>query len=544
MSSDSGARSRRAAGAWAGLVSAGVALGVAELAAALLGDGRAAPVFAIGGSVIDATPRWLKEWAIRSFGTNDKTVLVGSIVVVLVLLALLTGMLAVGNRRVGLAGVAVLSVVGAVSATTRPGADLRDALPSLLGGLGGAAALLALLRPLRARSDVDTSPTQVGPRPPPFGVSSRDRAAAYLANTDRGGASYDRRAFLLTSVGAVAVGAVAGAAGRSALTKRLDVGASRAAVVLPAPTSPAAPLPPGTDLGLPGLSPFRTSNRDFYRIDTALLVPQLSTTDWRLRVHGMVDREIELDYAALLARGVIERDVTLTCVSNEVGGSLVGSARWLGAPLADLLRDAGVRPGADQLLSRSVDGMMIGTPTEVVMDGRDALLAVAMNGEPLPTRHGFPVRMVVPGLYGYVSATKWVVDLELTRFVDTQAYWVERGWALRGPIKTMTRIDTPDGRQQLRAGRVAVAGVAWAQHRGIEQVEVRVDRGAWQQARLASVPSTDTWRQWVLAWDATPGEHVIEARATDATGTPQPQQETDPFPSGATGWPNRTVNVA
>jgi DMSO/TMAO reductase YedYZ molybdopterin-dependent catalytic subunit len=372
---------------------------------------------------------------------------------------------------------------------------------------------------------------------------SPDAAAAAPGTKAPARSAYDRRAFLLTSLGAAAVGLVAGTVGRATLTKRLDVGASRAAVVLPPPTSAAPALPAGTDLGLPGLSAFRTPNGEFYRIDTALLVPQLSTTDWRLRVHGMVGREIELDYDGLLARGLIERDITLTCVSNEVGGSLVGSARWLGAPLADLLREAGVRPGADQILSRSVDGLTIGTPTDVVMDGRDALLAVAMNGQPLPTRHGFPVRMVVPGLYGYVSATKWVVDLELTRFVDAQAYWVERGWALRGPIKTMTRIDTPDGRSQVRAGRVAVAGVAWAQHRGIERVEVRVDRGAWQQARLASVPSTDTWRQWVVDWDATPGEHVIEARATDSTGSPQPQRVTDPFPSGATGWPARDVVV-
>jgi DMSO/TMAO reductase YedYZ molybdopterin-dependent catalytic subunit len=517
-------RGLRVAGAVAGLLAAGVAFGVAELAAAIVGVGRSAPVVAVGGSVIDATPRWLKEWAIRSFGTNDKTVLVGTIIVVLVMFALLTGMLAVRDANVGLTGVAVLAVVAALSATTRPGSSLLDAVPALTGGVAGGIALLLLLRPLHCG--------------PPLDATARAPAAKESALP-----AYDRRAFLLTSLGAAAFGLVAGTAGRATLTKRLDVSASRAAIVLPPPTSAAPALPAGTDLGLPGLSPFRTPNREFYRIDTALLVPQLSTSDWRLRVHGMVDREIQLDYDGLLARGLIERDITLTCVSNEVGGSLVGSARWLGAPLADLLRDAGVRPGADQILSRSVDGLTIGTPTDVVMDGRDALLAVAMNGEPLPTRHGFPVRMVVPGLYGYVSATKWVVDVELTRFVDAQAYWVERGWALRGPIKTMTRIDTPDGRRQVRAGRVAVAGVAWAQHRGIERVEVRVDRGAWQQARLASVPSTDTWRQWVVDWDATPGEHVIEARATDATGSPQPQRETDPFPSGATGWPARDVVV-
>jgi len=534
-------RGRRVAGALAGLIAAGVALGVAELVAALIGAVRASPVVAVGGSVIDATPRWLKEWAIRSFGTNDKAVLIGSVLAVLVMLALLTGMSAVRNRRVGLAGVAALGVVGALAAVTRPGSSLVHVAPSLVGGAAGAAALLLLLRPLRAGVKPGASPAVTEPHP--AGSAMTDRVAGYLAGTDRNGASYDRRAFLLTGLGAVAVGTVAGAAGRSAIRKRLEVGASRSAIALPAPASAAAPLPPGTDLRLPGLSSFRTANRDFYRIDTALLVPQLSAKDWRLRVHGMVDREIELDYETLLSRGLVERDITLTCVSNEVGGSLVGSARWLGAPLADLLREAGVHPDADQILSRSEDGMTIGTPTAVVMDGRDALLAVGMNGEPLPVRHGFPVRMVVPGLYGYVSATKWLVELELTRFADTAAYWVERGWAERGPIKTMTRIDTPGAFEQLRAGRVAVAGVAWAQHRGIDNVEVRVDGGPWEEARLAPVPSTDTWRQWVFAWDATPGEHVLEARATDPSGMPQTEEEAEPFPSGATGWPEKQVLV-
>jgi DMSO/TMAO reductase YedYZ molybdopterin-dependent catalytic subunit len=514
----------RLAGALSGFIAAFVAVGVAELVAAVVGDGRASPLVSVGGSVIDATPRWLKEWAIRSFGTNDKTVLVGTIIAVLVVLALLTGVLAVRNTNDGLLGVAVLALVAALSVTTRPGSTLLDAFPALTGGLAGGIALLLLLRPLRSG-------------PPPGATAGPPGSTA---STPPG---YDRRAFLLTGLGVAAVGVLAGAAGRSALTKRLDVSASRAAVVLPPPVSPAPPLTAGTDLGLPGLSPFRTPNQDFYRIDTALLVPQVSTDDWRLRVFGLVDREIELDYDGLLARGLVERDITLTCVSNEVGGSLVGSARWLGAPIADLLREAGVHDDADQLLSRSADGLTIGTPTDVVMDGRDALLAVAMNGEPLPTSHGFPVRMVVPGLYGYVSATKWVVELELTRFVDAQAYWVERGWAVKGPIKTMTRIDIPDGRDHVRPGRVQVAGVAWAQHRGIERVEVRVDGGAWQQARLASVPSTDTWRQWVFSWDAAAGQHLLEARATDATGAPQTQQEADPFPSGATGWPAREIVV-
>jgi DMSO/TMAO reductase YedYZ molybdopterin-dependent catalytic subunit len=257
----------------------------------------------------------------------------------------------------------------------------------------------------------------------------------------------------------------------------------------------------------------------------------------------MVRNELDLDFAALLRRDLVERDITLTCVSNEVGGRYAGNARWLGAPLADLLDEAGVDPAADMILSTSVDGMTISTPTGVVMDGRDAILAVGMNGEPLPAEHGFPVRMVVPGLYGYVSATKWVVDLELTRFADAEAYWTERGWAEKAPVKTMSRIDTPRPFSRLSPGRVAVGGVAWAQHRGVDRVEVRVDEGPWQQAELAPVPSVDTWRQWVWRWDARPGTHTLEVRATDADGLAQTAERAEPFPSGATGWHSTTVTV-
>ena len=274
---------------------------------------------------------------------------------------------------------------------------------------------------------------------------------------------------------------------------------------------------------LPGLSSFYTPNRDFYRVDTALVVPRVAAEDWRLRVHGRVRRELELDFGQLLARPLIERDITLSCVSNEVGGRYVGTARWVGAPLAELLREAGVEPGADQLVSRSADGFTVGTPTAVVLDGRDAMLAVAMNGEPLPLTHGFPVRMLVPGLYGYVSATKWLVDLELTSFGDFDPYWVRRGWARQAPVKTMSRIDTPRPLARQPAGRVAVAGVAWAQHRGIRRVEVRADGGPWRPARLAAEHSPDTWRQWVWPWEATPGRHTLEVRATDGTGATQPR---------------------
>jgi DMSO/TMAO reductase YedYZ molybdopterin-dependent catalytic subunit len=316
-------------------------------------------------------------------------------------------------------------------------------------------------------------------------------------------------------------------------------------VAVPAPADPARALPAGVELDVEGITPFVTSNDDFYRIDTALFPPQVRSEDWRLRIHGMVETPIELDYQQLVARAIVERDITLSCVSNEVGGPYVGTARWTGVLLRPVLEEAGIDPDASQLVSRSADGMTIGTPTAAVMDGRDAMLAIAMNGEPLPIAHGFPVRMVVPGLYGYVSATKWVVEIEATTFDAFDAYWIERGWAEDpGPIKTTSRIDTPRNGADLTAGTVAVAGVAWAPHRGIERVEVRLDDGGWNEAELAAVPSVDTWRQWVFRWDATPGSHRLEVRATDGEGITQPEERMPPFPEGSTGWHAVTVSVA
>jgi DMSO/TMAO reductase YedYZ molybdopterin-dependent catalytic subunit len=326
------------------------------------------------------------------------------------------------------------------------------------------------------------------------------------------------------------------------LASRFRADASRAAVRLPAPAPSTGSLA-GAELEVPGLDPFVTPNDVFYRVDTALIVPAVSAEGWSLRIHGMVDRELVLDYADLLARPMVERVITLTCVSNEVGGPYVGNARWMGVPLADVLREAGPLPGADQLVSRSVDGFTIGTPVATVLDGRDALLAIGMNGEPLPLEHGFPVRMVVPGLYGYVSATKWLVDLELSTFAAYDAYWIQRGWAERAPIKTMSRIDTPRGGAELRPGEVAVAGVAWAQHVGIDRVEVRVDDGPWAPAELAAEASVDTWRQWVHRWSATPGQHVLSVRATDRNGQTQTAALAEPFPDGATGYHRVAVTV-
>jgi DMSO/TMAO reductase YedYZ molybdopterin-dependent catalytic subunit len=354
---------------------------------------------------------------------------------------------------------------------------------------------------------------------------------------------FDRRRLITGLAGGVVVAGATTVLGR-ALAGRQAVDAARVGVALPAAARPLPALPPGVDFKLNGLSSFVTKNSEFYRVDTALIVPQVDPRTWTLRIHGLVDRPIEITYDDLLKRPLTEADVTLACVSNEVGGPYVGNARWLGVRMADVLREVGIRSDADMLLSTSDDGFTCGTPLDVVMDGRDALFAIAMNGEPLPVDHGFPVRQVVPGLYGYVSATKWVVDIKVTRFDADEAYWTPRGWAAKGPIKTQSRIDLPKPGAKVTAGRTTIAGVAWAQHTGLSAVEVRVDRGEWRQAKLAQVPGPDTWRQWALDWDATPGDHTIEVRATDAAGRTQPAEQTSVAPDGATGWHTVTVHVS
>ena len=366
----------------------------------------------------------------------------------------------------------------------------------------------------------------------------------YLDNPDGPEpAQWPARRRFLTASGLAVVTAAAGAlAGRELITRH-NVSAARAALRFPKPAVPAPPLPPGSNLNIPGLSSFITPDGSFYRVDTALLLPEVDPASWQLRIHGMVQREVVLSFDELLRRPLVEDYVTLTCVSNPVGGPYVGNARWLGARLADLIRQARPLAGASQLLCTSVDGFTSGTPLQVVLDGRDALLAVAMNGQALPVAHGFPARMVVPGLYGYVSATKWVTDIEVTTFAAAYSYWAQRGWSQQAPIKTESRIDVPAGGATLAPGRTPVAGVAWAQHKGVAAVEVRVDQGPWQPARLAAVPDIDTWRQWVWEWDATPGQHLLEARATDATGYTQTAVVAPPPPNGASGYPSAAVTV-
>ena len=501
------------AGALAGTLTAAVALGVAELAAGITGP-QSAPVIAVGEVAINLTPIPVKEFAIAHFGSHDKEALVAGIVLLLVAFAALVGILAVRRIAAGLAGLGVFAAVGAAAAVSQPGATAVDVVPTLAGVCVAAVALVVLAH-----------------------------AAGAALPLVSGRVPTDRRRFLVAAAGAGALAAVAGGLGDQ-LLGRFSIASSRAQVRLPAAAVAAPAVPAGVDFRISGLTPFFTPDSSFYRVDTDLVLPQVAPQTWTLRIDGMVDRELEISFAELLRMPLTETDITLVCVSNEVGGTYAGNARWLGVPLAGLLRRAGVRAGADQVLSTAADGMTISTPVAAIMDGRDALLAVGMNGQPLPVAHGFPARMVVPGLYGYVSATKWVTRLTLTTFARQRAYWTQRGYAAQAPIKTESRIDVPRPLAQLPAGRVAVAGVAWAPTRGIAAVEVSVDGGPWHTARLAAADGIDTWRQWMWPWDATPGLHRLQVRATDRTGRTQPARRAQPFPAGASGWDSVVVTVA
>jgi DMSO/TMAO reductase YedYZ molybdopterin-dependent catalytic subunit len=511
-----------AAGALAGILAAAVALGVAELAAAIIGP-DSAPVIAVGETAINLTPIPVKDFAITHFGSHDKQALVAGILVMLAGFAALIGAAAVRRIGYGLAGLAVFAGLGVTAALRLPGAGLLDVVPTLTGVTVAAGTLVTLVRSIR----------------PADGGHALTTDAVIGDGLDRGP---DRRRFLVGAAGAAAVAAAAGGLG-GVLLRRFSVASSRAQVRLPAAAVPAPGVPAGTDLRIPGLTPFFTSNASFYRVDTDLVLPQVAPETWTLRIDGMVDREIELSFAELLRMPLTETDITLVCVSNQVGGTYAGNARWLGASLPALLRRAGMRAGADQVLSAATDGMTISTPLTAIMDGRDALLAVGMNGQPLPIEHGFPARMVVPGLYGYTSATKWVTRLTVTTFAAQRAYWTQRGYAAVAPIHTESRIDVPKPLAQVAAGQVTVAGVAWAPATGIAAVQVSADNGPWHPARLAAADGIDTWRQWVWTWDAAPGLHTLQVRATDNKGVTQPSRRAQVFPSGATGWDSVVVTV-
>ncbi|QGG95923.1 molybdopterin-dependent oxidoreductase [Actinomarinicola tropica] len=503
---------RQARAAAAGLVAAALALATGELVAGF-SVRFTSPVVAVGDAVIDRVPASVKDWAIDTFGTNDKVALVVGILVVAALAGGLLGILAARRPLAGAAGIVGFGVVGALAAVAEPDASGLAWIPSASAALVGAPAIAWLA--------------------PRSGVPADTRSDA---------AADSRRQFILGSTAMLAGAAIFGSTGRW-LQGRASAVASRMAVVLPMPRRAAPPVPAGADLGLRGVEPWQTPISDFYRIDVNLVVPQVPAETWRLRVHGMVERELVLTYDELLAREMVEEDITLCCVSNEVGGDLIGTARWLGTRLDDLLAEAGVDPEADQVVGRSTDGFTVGFPVSVLDDGRPALVAVGMNGEPLPIRHGFPARLVVPGLYGYVSATKWLSEIELTRFDRFETYWIERNWAVEGPVKVMSRIDTPRDGATIARGRVAVAGVAWAQPVGVAAVEVRVDDGPWVEARLGEEVNRHTWRQWVHEWDATPGRHLLTVRATDHDGQTQTAERAAPVPSGATGWHQVVVEI-
>lgn len=510
----------------AGVVSIGTGVVLGELAAGLVSPSLS-PMTAVGGAVIDAVPPGVKEWVISLFGTADKVALLAGMALVIAALAALSGVVELRRRFAGVAIIAVFGAVGLAAVLGR--AELSaNAIPiPILVAVAGMVLLRWLIRRLGEW------------RPVPGG---QDAGAAGQPSVP-GQPPPARRRFLQVLGGTAGVAVLAGLLAATVRGAAAAVSEVRSKLALPAASSPAPPIPAAAGIRLDGLGPLVTPNKDFYRIDTALRVPLVEPEKWTLKVTGLVEREIELDFATLLAKPLTERHVTIACVSNEVGGDLIGNARWLGWPVRELLALAGLRPEADMVLSRSTDGWTAGTPLEALTDGRDALLAVGMNGEPLPLEHGFPVRLIVPGLYGYVSATKWVTELKVTRFADDAGYWTPRGWSERGPVKTSSRIDVPRAGRTVTAGSVAFGGVAWAQHTGIAKVELRVNGGPWQQAGLAPGISTDTWYQWKLALDLTPGQYEVQVRATDLHGVPQVEGRAPVAPDGATGYHTVRVSV-
>ncbi|GAA3889499.1 molybdopterin-dependent oxidoreductase [Saccharothrix violaceirubra] len=477
-----------------GVLAVAAALAAGHLVAGLVGTG-ASPYLAVGNTAIDFTPSFLKDFAVRTFGTYDKLVLLLGMALVIAGLAVLAGLLSRRSPLPGTVFAVVLGLVGVGAVLYRPDTDALG----VLAPIASLAVGVAVFRWLHRTGPLD------GP---------------------------GRRNFLLVAGAAV----LAAGAGRL-LGDRVDVEESRRAVGDLTPRTKAPAIPVDADFQGEGTPSFITSNADFYRVDTALTVPRVRAEDWSLRVHGLVDRELNLRFEDLRRRDLVERTITMTCVSNEVGGPYTSTANFVGVPLRDVLLEAGVKPGADQLFSTSVDGWTAGSPIDVVLEEeRGALIALGMNGEPLPPEHGFPARLVVPGLYGYVSATKWVVDLEITTFAAKKAYWLNRGWGERGPIKPMSRIDRPLGLSTVKGSKVVVTGVAWAQPVGVAKVELRVDGGPWQQTTLAAHVNAVTWRMWRIALDLPNGGHTVEVRATDKNGFTQPQERVEPIPDGATGW--------
>lgn len=501
--------------AWpvAGLIAGFAGLAVSYSLAMVLTI-RDSPLVAVAELVVRLTPGPAVEGAIKFLGRADKPFLIAVILVISALVFAWTGLLARRTWWLSVIVYVALAVIGGVAVWIQRGATALDALPLAAGFATWLICLSLLTEPLR-RHEVAL-------------------AAEPVHVSDPAHPDHTRRTFLIRA-GALATAAVAlGVVGRAVGRSRRHVEETRRLLRLPGVSRPVPP--PDSRVAVPEMTPWMTPNESFYRIDTAFVVPAIEPSDWVLRIHGMVDRELEITYDDLIDGSMTEAWVTLNCVSNEVGGNLIGNAWWSGVRIAGLLRAAGVHDGADAVLQTSEDGWTCGTPLSVLTDERNAMLAVAMNGRPLPIEHGFPVRTIVPGLYGYVSACKWVVDMEVTRFADIEAFWTAKGWSELGPVKIASRIDVPRDGGEVPTGGAQIAGVAWAQHTGIAAVEISVDGGAWTQARLAGVPNADTWVQWVATVDLPLGDHTISVRATDAEGLVQTGEVQDPVPDGATGW--------
>lgn len=508
--------------AMAGIAAAAVALGITQLLSAFFGQGADSRT-AVGSAVIDLTPAPIKEWAITTFGTADKLVLTVLVLAVIAIIAAVAGSMETRRAPIGSAAIVLAGIAGCAAVLSRDGSSIGDIVPTVIGTVCG----VAVMRLLTSGRWAD------GP----------------AARADEPDVPDPGRRLSLVTLGLLAGGAATGVLGVVLTRARSSVAGDRDAFALPKVDVGAPPIPPAVQPKGVALPSFITANDDFYRIDTALSVPQLSRANWALKIHGMVDREITYRFEDMEKFEAIEKVVTLACVSNPVGGDLISNATWTGYRVRDLLADAGVHADADMVMSKSSDGFTAGTPIEALTDDRDSMLAVGMNGQPLPTDHGYPARLVVPGLYGYVSATKWVVDLEVTRFDKAEAYWTRRGWSERGPIKTESRVDVPRSGEVVRQGPVTFGGVAWAQNRGVKAVEVRIDgpnkQGSWQQAQLGAAYSNEAWRLWSFPWqtDGT-GSHTITVRATDNTGAVQTEQWADPVPDGASGWHSVSFTVS